>query len=87
MTRLLSRPQSPESIQRKENDMETEMRFSTLQIKDGPWIVVDRLEHRRSIAICVDSGAAQMIAALMNGDVGHATACRDEAIAELDRSA
>ena len=63
------------------------MRFSTLQIKDGPWIVVDRLEHRRSIAICVDSGAAQMIAALMNGDVEHASACRDEAIAELDRSA
>ena len=63
------------------------MRFSILQIKDGPWIVVDRLEHRRSIAICVDSGAAQMIAALMNGDVEHATGWRDETIAELDRSA
>ncbi len=86
---LLSRPQFPlpESRQRKENDMTTEMRYSILQIKDGPWIVVDRLDHRCRIASCIDSGAAKMIAALMNGDVEHATAYRDEAIAELDRPA
>ena len=67
--------------------METEMRFSILQIKDGPWIIVDRLDHRRRIAGCIDLGAAQMIAALMNGNVEQATACRVEAIAALDGSA
>ena len=49
------------------------MRFSILQIKDGPWIIVDRLDHRRRIASCIDSGAAQMIAALMNGNVEQAS--------------
>ena len=77
----------PELIQQKENDMETEMRFSILQIKDGPWIVVDRMDHRRRIAGCIDSGAALMIAALMNGNVEHVTSCRVEAIAALDGSA
>ena len=63
------------------------MRFSILQIKDGPWIVVNRLDHRRRIAGCIDLGAAQMIAALMNGNVERATACRVEAIAAESSSA
>ena len=29
---------------------ETAMRFSIVHIKDGPWIVVDRQDHRRRIA-------------------------------------
>jgi hypothetical protein len=63
------------------------MRFSIFQIEDGPWIVVDRTDHRRWIASCADAGAARLIAALMNGDIGQATAGREAAIAELDRTA
>ncbi len=63
------------------------MRFSVLRIKDGPWVVVDRFDHRRRIASCIEPGAAEMIAALMNGDVAHAVACRDEALAEQTRAA
>ena len=53
------------------------MRFSIVEIKDGPWIVVDRLDHRRRIASCVDACAAAMIAALMNGDLDQAIAGRE----------
>ena len=59
------------------------MRFSVLHIKDGPYVVVDRRDHRRRIASCVDPGAARMIAALMNGDLQQALAVRD-AVARLD---
>jgi len=62
------------------------MRFSVVQIKDGPWVVVDRWDHRRRIASCADDSAARMIAALMNGDVPQAIADRDAALAELSRS-
>ncbi len=65
---------------------ETAMRFSIVHIKDGPWIVVDRQDHRRRIASCIDAGAAEMIAALMNGDLDQAIAGRD-AIAGLCRPA
>jgi hypothetical protein len=67
--------------------METEMRFAILHIKDGPWIVVDRFDHRRRVASCIDAGAAQMIAALMNGDIEQALARRDEAITQQQRAA
>ena len=67
--------------------MNTVTRFSVVQIKDGPWIVVDRLDHRRRIASCGGAIAAHMIAALMNGDVEQAVAGREAAIAELDRLA
>ena len=63
------------------------MRFSVVQIKDGPWVVVDRTDHRRRIASCLDAGAAAMIAALMNGDVDQALAHRDAAVADVDRAA
>jgi hypothetical protein len=72
---------------RNEEDMESVVRFSVVQIKDGPWIVVDGSDHRRRIASCVDAGAARMIAALMNGDVAQAIVERDAAIADLSRSA
>jgi hypothetical protein len=62
------------------------MRFSVVQIKDGPWVVVDCFDHRRRIASCADAGAARMIAALMNGDIHQALADRDAALAELSRS-
>jgi hypothetical protein len=64
--------------------METAMRFSVVQIEDGPWVVVDGRDHRRRIASCVDAVAAEMIAALMNGDVERAIAHRDAAFAEDD---
>ena len=67
--------------------MDTEMRFSVFQIKDGPWIVVDRLDHRRRIASCHDAGAAGMIAALMNGDVDQAVALRDATLSETEPTA
>ena len=57
------------------------MRFSILRIKDGPWVVVDRQDHRRRIASCVDPGAAEMIAALMNGNLEQAIAQRDAMVA------
>ena len=66
--------------------LETAMRFSVVQIKDGPWIVVDRWDHRRRIASCAHDSAARMIAALMNGDVHQALADRDAALAGLSRS-
>ena len=58
------------------------MRFSIVHIKDGPFVVVDRLDHRRRIASCIDPDAARMIAALMNGDLDQAVAVRD-AVADL----
>jgi hypothetical protein len=67
--------------------METDMRFSTLQIKDGPWVVVDRLDHRRRTASRVDAGAAEMITALMNGDFERAVACRDAIVSYAEASA
>jgi len=60
------------------------MRFSVVQIEDGPWVVADGRDHRRRIASCVDAAAAEMIAALMNGDVALASAHRDAAFAEDD---
>ncbi len=63
------------------------MRFSIVRIKDGPWIVVDRHDHRRRIASCVEEGAAEMIAALMNGDLDQAIAGRNAAITGLDQTA
>ena len=62
------------------------MRFSVVQIKDGPWVVVDGFDHRRRIASCADAGAARMIAALMNGDLPQAIVERDAAVADLSRS-
>lgn len=59
------------------------MRFSVVHIKDGPYVVVDRRDHRRRIASCIDPGAARMVAALMNGDLEQAVAGRDE-VAGLD---
>ena len=53
------------------------MRFSVVHIKDGPYVVVDRQDHRRRIASCIDPGAARMIAALMNGDLKQAATARD----------
>jgi hypothetical protein len=70
-----------------ESTMEMATRFSVLRIKDGPWIVVDRLDHRRRIASCIDPCAAEMIAALMNGDIEDAIARRDESLAERKRAA
>jgi hypothetical protein len=65
--------------------MEDAMRFSIVQIEDGPWIVVDREHDRRMVASCPDGGAAKMIAALMNGQIDEALAGRDEAIAGLNQ--
>ena len=62
------------------------MRFSIVQIEDGPWIVVDRAHDRRMVASCPDAGAAKMIAALMNGQIDEALAGRDETIAGLNRA-
>ncbi len=63
------------------------MRFSIVQIKDGPWVVVDRKDHRRRIASCIDPCAAEMIAALMNGEIEQAIAARDSTLAEFDAPA
>lgn len=61
------------------------MRFSIVQIEDGPWIVVDRAQDRRMVASCLDASAAKMIVALMNGQIDEALAGRDKAIAGLNR--
>ena len=65
--------------------LENSVRFSVVQIKDGPWIVVDRACDRRMVASCPHAGAAKMIVALMNGHVAQAVESRDEAIAGLNR--
>ena len=31
------------------------MRFSIVQVKDGPWVVVDGDDHRRRIASCAEA--------------------------------
>lgn len=61
------------------------MRFSVVQIQDGPWLVVDRANDRRMVASCPDAGAARMIAAMMNGQLDEAMDGRDEAISGLNR--
>jgi hypothetical protein len=55
------------------------MRFSVVQVKDGPWLVVDGADHRRLIASCADAETAQMVMALMNGDFEQAVAGREAA--------
>ncbi len=67
--------------------MDTSLRFTVVQIKDGPWIVVEQRDHRRRIASCADADAARMIAAFMNGDFEEAIIGREAAIAELRRPA
>ena len=67
--------------------MDKTTRFTVVQIKDGPWIVVEQHDHRRRIASCAGADAARMIAAFMNGDFEEAIAGRDATIAELHRSA
>jgi hypothetical protein len=66
--------------------MDTTLRFTVVQIKDGPWVVVEQHDHRRRIASCADADAARMIAAFMNGDFEEAILGRDAATARLRRS-
>lgn len=63
------------------------MSFSVVQVKDGPWVVVDGADHRRRIASCVDADTARMIAALMNDDADQATAGPEASMAEGDSPA
>ena len=63
--------------------LDNTVRFSVVQIKDGPWIVVDRACDRRMVASCPEPGAAKMIVALMNGRIDEAVESREETIAGL----
>ena len=60
-------------------------RFSVVQIKDAPWIVVDKAMSRRMVASSPLVDAAEMIAALMNGHFDQAVESRGDMIAELNR--
>jgi hypothetical protein len=60
-------------------------RFSVVQIKDAPWIVVDQACARRMVASSPLVDAAKMIAALMNGHIDQALESRGNMIAELNR--
>ena len=57
------------------------MRFVVIDVKDGPWLVLDLARGRKVVASCFDLRAAETFAALMNGDVRSALARRDDAIA------
>ena len=67
--------------------METPMRFSVTEIKDGPWLVLDLALGRKIVASCFDPRAAETFAALMNGDLQNVMARRELAIASLGRQA
>jgi hypothetical protein len=60
-------------------------RFSVVQIKDGPWIVVDQACDRRMVASSPHVDAAKMIAALLNGHIDQAVESREDTLAELNR--
>ena len=59
------------------------MRFTVINIKNGPWLVLDLAQSRKIVASCFDLRSAETFAALMNGDVQAAMAQRDAAIAAL----
>ena len=61
------------------------MRFTVVEIKDGPWLVLDLARSRKIVASCFDFCAAETFAALMNGDVQNAMTRRDAAVASLGR--
>jgi hypothetical protein len=76
----LSPPESRENIR---TAMERSMRFSVIEVKDGPWLVLDLARDRKIVASCFDTHAAETFAALMNGDVQSAIARRDAATASI----
>jgi len=58
-------------------------RFSVVQIKHGPCLVLDLACHRKTVASSFDLDAAEALARLMNGDIQNAIASRNAAIASL----
>jgi hypothetical protein len=62
----------------------SKMRFSVSQVSGGPWIVVDRSRLEQLVASCPNMDAAQMVAAVMNGDMDGAIESRKAVLAALD---
>ena len=58
--------------------------FSVMQVKHGPWVVVDDAKGKRLVASCPNLDAALMVAALMNGNAEAAMERRRAVIAGLD---
>jgi hypothetical protein len=73
----------PETRENFRTARERSKRFSLIEVKDGPWLVLDLARDRKIVASCFDAHAAETFAALMNGDVQRAIARRDAAIAFL----
>ncbi len=61
------------------------MRFSVIEVRDGPWLVLDLARDRKVVASCFDPEAAETFAALMNGDAEGAMLRREAAIGSLRR--
>ena len=70
-----------ETCENPRSAMENPMRFTVIDIKNGPWLVLDLARGRKIIASCFDLPSAEAFAELMNGDVQRAIARRDAAVA------
>jgi len=66
--------------------MTTQLRFSVIRIKHGPWLVTDQFRNGKAVATCAEPHAAEALAALMNGDADAALANRDAALAALEEA-
>jgi len=49
--------------------MTADLRYSASPDADGAWIVIDQEQDDRAVASCAEAGGAELIAALMNGDL------------------
>ena len=56
------------------------VRFSTCPGEGGKWMVVDRTCSARAVASCGDAAGAELIAALMNGDLAALANASPEAV-------
>jgi hypothetical protein len=61
------------------------MRYSLHRVEDGPWLVLDGQNHRKTVATCREARVAEVLVAVLNGDIEAAASARGAAEAEFGR--
>jgi hypothetical protein len=56
-------------------------RFLTFPGQGGDWVVVDLTRNAKAVASCRDEQGAELIAALMNGDLTALSSASDDTVA------
>ena len=62
------------------------MRYLTCPGKGGEWMVVDQTCNARAVASCNDAEGAELMAALMNGDLSALASASPEALTRCRRA-